>query len=51
MATVTDALKSLNIDADKNIEEYEFNELALSTYRDSISNEMNINITTLLKSL
>ena len=37
---ITD-IKSLNIDADNNIEEYEFNELALSDYRDSISNEMN----------
>ena len=36
---ITD-IKSLNIDADNKIEEYEFNELALSAYRDSISSEM-----------
>ena len=35
------AIKSLNINAENNIDQYEFNELELSAYRDSISSEMN----------
>ena len=34
-------IKSLNINADNIIDQYEFDELDLSVYRDSISNEMN----------
>ena len=37
---ITD-IKSLNINADNNIDQYAFNELELSAYRDSISSEMN----------
>ena len=37
---ITD-IKSLNINAEKNINQYEFNELELAVYRDSISSEMN----------
>ena len=37
---ITDS-KSFNINAENNIVEYEFNELELSAYRDTISNEMN----------